>query len=179
MYLLDIWRRQAAVETWVESLADMVHTWKPMAWAEELVQITSGVGPYLNRRLNERRAYVTREQFPTRGDKGARAQSIRARMATNGLYVPVNKPWYEAFRSELLAFPTARHDDQVDTLGLIGQLLDKMIVGRRPAKDKREVEVGYYYLDDTQADTYAQTGSLGVNWSETDATDYSTHWKAI
>jgi hypothetical protein len=109
-----------------------------MAWAEELVQITSGVGPYLNRRLNERKAYVAREQFPTRGDKGARAQSIRALMATNGLYVPVNNPWYQAFRAELLAFPTARHDDQVDALGLIGQLLDRMIIGNRPAKDKSE-----------------------------------------
>jgi hypothetical protein len=40
-----LWRRQAAVEPWVESLADMVHFWKPMGWAEEAVQITSGVGP--------------------------------------------------------------------------------------------------------------------------------------
>jgi hypothetical protein len=69
MYLLDVWRRQAAVETWVEALADLVHAWKPMAWAEEQVQITSGVGPYLNRRLSERKAYLYREGFPTRGER--------------------------------------------------------------------------------------------------------------
>ena len=57
---------------------------------------------------------------------------------TNGLYVPINKPWYEAFRLELLAFPTARHDDQVDALGLIGQLLDKMIPAQRIVPLKKE-----------------------------------------
>jgi hypothetical protein len=35
------------------------------------VQITAGIGRYLNRRLNERKAYLYREQFPTGGDKGA------------------------------------------------------------------------------------------------------------
>ena len=40
--------------------------------------------------------------------------------------------WYPAFRSELLSFPAGKHDDQVDALGLIGQLLDKMVPGEKP-----------------------------------------------
>ena len=36
------------------------------------------------------------------------------------------------FRSELLGFPGGKHDDQVDALGLIGQLLDKMSAGQAP-----------------------------------------------
>jgi len=53
-------------------------------------------------------------------------------MALEGLYVPVNAPWYAEFRSELLGFPAGKHDDQVDALGLVGQLLDKMIPGLKP-----------------------------------------------
>jgi phage terminase large subunit-like protein len=34
--------------------------------------------------------------------------------------------WYPELRSELLSFPAGKHDDQVDALGLVGQLLDKM-----------------------------------------------------
>jgi hypothetical protein len=34
--------------------------------------------------------------------------------------------------SELLSFPAGKHDDQVDALGLVGQLLDLMAKGRRP-----------------------------------------------
>jgi predicted phage terminase large subunit-like protein len=51
-------------------------------------------------------------------------------MALEGLYVPINAPWYADFRSELLSFPAGKHDDQVDAIGLIGQLLDKMTSGQ-------------------------------------------------
>jgi predicted phage terminase large subunit-like protein len=136
MYLLDLWRKQAASDEWVESFCDLVREWEPMSWAEETGQIKSGVGPFLERRMRERQAYVVREQFPTRGDKAIRAQSIRARMAHDGLYVPVNAPWYADFRSELLSFPAGKHDDQVDAIGLVGQLLSRMIEGDKPRAEK-------------------------------------------
>ena len=50
-------------------------------------------------------------------------------MALEGLHVPTNASWYSAFRSELLSFPAGKHDDQVDALGLVGQLLDQMVPG--------------------------------------------------
>lgn len=71
-----------------------------MTWAEEQGQIKAGVGPFLDRRQRERQAYVHRQAFPTRGDKAVRAQSIRGRMALEGLYVPSGAPWVSAFRSE-------------------------------------------------------------------------------
>jgi predicted phage terminase large subunit-like protein len=106
--------------------------WKPIGWAEEPGQIKSAVGPFLEQRMRERRAFVAREQFAARGDKAVRAQSIRGRMALDGLYVPAGAPWLADFRSELLVFPHGRHDDQVDAMGLIGQLLDKMVPPAKP-----------------------------------------------
>ena len=138
MYLLDLWRKQASSDQWIESFCDMVLQWRPMSWAEEQGQIKSGVGPFLERRMHERRAYTVREQFPTRGDKAIRAQSMRGRMALEGLYVPVNAPWYADLRSELLSFPAGKHDDQVDALGLVGQLLDRMQAGLRPKSQEQK-----------------------------------------
>jgi predicted phage terminase large subunit-like protein len=145
MYLLDLWRKQAASDEWVEAFCDLVKEWKPVGWAEEQGQIKSGVGPFLTRRQRERSAFVFREQFPTRGDKSIRAQSMRGRMALDGLYVPVNAPWYPAFRSELLSFPAGKHDDCVDAIGLVGQLLDKMTAGlkQKPAEETVPVFKGY------------------------------------
>jgi predicted phage terminase large subunit-like protein len=137
MYLLDLWRKQAASDEWVEAFCDLVLKWKPIGWAEEQGQIRAGVGPYLDRRSRERRAFVAREAFPTRGDKAVRAQSIRGRMALDGLYVPGAADWYPAFRSELLSFPAGKHDDQVDALGLVGQLLDQMLAGHRPTQAEK------------------------------------------
>jgi predicted phage terminase large subunit-like protein len=130
VFLLDLWRAQVSSDKWVEALCNMISLWRPVGWAEEKGQIKSGVGPFLVKRLRERRLYIARAQFPTRGDKAVRAQSIRGRMAMDGLYVPVHAPWFPAFRHELMSFPAGKNDDQVDAIGLIGQVLDKMISGR-------------------------------------------------
>lgn len=127
LWLLDLWRSQAASDAWIEAFCDLVIQWKPIGWAEEQGQIRAGVGPFLDRRSRERRAFVARTQFPTRGDKGVRAQSIRGRMALDGLHIPAGAEWRATLESELMAFPAGKHDDQVDALGLVGQLLDRMI----------------------------------------------------
>jgi predicted phage terminase large subunit-like protein len=132
IYVLDLWREQATPDRWIEAFCDLVQEWRPIGWAEEGGQIKASVGPFLERRMRERKAYVYREAFPSRHDKAVRAQSIRGRMAMNGLYVPTSAPWYPAFRTELLAFPAGKHDDQVDALSLVGQFLDRMIPGRKP-----------------------------------------------
>jgi predicted phage terminase large subunit-like protein len=136
LYLLDIWRGQKTTDFWIEALCDLVALYRPLAWAEEQGQIKSGVGPFLEKRLRERRVYVNRTQFPTRGDKAVRARSIQGRMALDGLYYPKNAPWVATWLAEILNFPASKHDDQADAMGLCGQLLDQMVKGRAgvPAK---------------------------------------------
>ena len=156
MYLLDLWRKQASPDEWIDAFCDLVVKWKPMmSWAEEQGQIRGSIGPFLDQRSRQREAYVARQPFPTRGsNKAVRAQSIRGRMALDGLYVPERASWYAAFRAELLSFPAGRHDDQIDALGLIGQLLDKMVVGRPTAKPEETQQVGYAAYRSDSGDSY-------------------------
>ncbi len=137
LWVLDLWREQTATDAWIEAFCDLVKRWKPLAWAEEVGQIRAGVGPFLVRRQRERGAWVHRRAFPTRGDKGVRAQSIRGRMALDGLHYMANAEWRTMLELELMAFPAGRHDDVVDSLGLVGQLLDIMQVGS-PEKGPEE-----------------------------------------
>jgi predicted phage terminase large subunit-like protein len=130
MYLLDIWRGQKTADVWVEKFCDLVQKYRPLEWAEEHGQIKSGVGPFLEKRLRQRRLYVTRTTFPTRGDKSVRCRSMQGRMALDGLYFRKSEPWVPDWLAEILKFPASTHDDQADTMGLLGQLLDKMVVGK-------------------------------------------------
>lgn len=132
MYLLDMWRGQTASDEWCDAFCDLVLRWKPMGAAEEMGQIRSAIGPWLDRKQRERRAYVARSQFPTRGDKSVRAQSMRGRMAAGGLYIAADAPFRAVFEAELMSFPAGKHDDIVDSIGLIGQLLDIMIPPPKP-----------------------------------------------
>lgn len=132
MYLLDLWRGQASSDVWVDAFCDLVLKWGPVGWAEETGQIKSGVGPFLLKRMMEKAAYVARQSFATRGDKSVRAQSIRGRMAMNGLYVLRDAAFLSDLISEMMSFPVGVHDDQVDALGLVGQLLALMSAGSAP-----------------------------------------------
>lgn len=151
MYLLDLWREKASSDVWVGSFCDLVLKWRPVGWAEETGQIRSGVGPFLVSEMIRRQAYVAKETFATRGDKAVRAQSIRGRIAMNGLYVQKDAPFLTDLINEMMSFPVGVHDDQVDALGLVGQLIDKMSYGTRPEQDKPERPVVGDTLDNMHA----------------------------
>jgi predicted phage terminase large subunit-like protein len=145
LWLLDMWRGQASSDVWVDAFCNLVRKWKPIGWAEETGQIKSGVGPFLVKRMMETQSYAAREQFATRGDKAVRAQSIRGRMALAGLYVKQDAPFLSDLISEMMSFPVGVHDDQVDALGLAGQLMDRMSTGPKPKQAKRQLEIGAIY----------------------------------
>jgi predicted phage terminase large subunit-like protein len=124
MYVLDMWRGRTDSATWIEALGDLVDKWEPLEWAEEGGQIRASLGPFLERRLIERRSFVYRRQFPSRHDKAVRAQSIRGRMSMSGLFLPARAPWRADFESELLRFPAGVHDDQCLAEGTMITLAD-------------------------------------------------------
>jgi predicted phage terminase large subunit-like protein len=126
LHLLDLWRRQASTDVSVDAFLDLVKHWKPLGWAAEKGQLTNAIEPFLRQRQRERNIYVAIETYPTKGDKSVRAQSIRGRLAVDGMLVPEQASWWPEARAELLSFPASKHDDVADALALVGQILDKM-----------------------------------------------------
>jgi predicted phage terminase large subunit-like protein len=135
IYVEDLWREQTESDQWIEALLDLIQKHKPLKWAEEQGQIIKSVGPFLTRRMRERKAFCAREQFTSATDKPTRARSIQARWSQGMVYLKEGAPWLADLISELLAFDAGKNDDQVDTLSLIGRLLDTM-TGRTPEKPK-------------------------------------------
>lgn len=132
LYVVDIWRGQAESHVWVEQFLNMVHQHKPLKWGEENGQIIKSLGPFIDKRMRERRVYCQREQMSSVADKPTRARSFQARASMGKVYLPHNAPWVADLMSELLTFPAGKHDDQIDSLGLIGRMLDTMVGGRAP-----------------------------------------------
>ena len=57
---------------------------------------------------------------------------------------PQNAGRLPALQSELLSLPAGRHDDQGDAHGLIGQLRDTIMVGKKPAPPATsKIDTGY------------------------------------
>lgn len=140
LYILDLWRQRTASDKWIEALLDLGDQYRPLDWAEEQGQILKSIGPFLEQRANERRCYFSRQQFVSVRDKATRAQSIRARMAMGKVYFPRNASWVSDLVNELLQFPAGRNDDQVDSMALIGRLLDEMVAGSRPRPPAKPID---------------------------------------
>lgn len=141
LWVLDLWRGQKSSDVWVEKFCDLVEKWRPLGWAEERGQILSAMGPLIRKRLMERQLFITRTDFSATVDKTKRAQPIRGRMSMMGLRVPAYEPWVEPFKRELMSFPAGRNDDQVDALGLIGQVLDRMVAGKGPPPEPEKPKI--------------------------------------
>lgn len=69
-------------------------------------------------------------------DKLTRARPIQARMRQGRVFIPTDAPWSDNLIKELLEFPVGRHDDTVDALAWMGQMLDTMI----PAASERVIK---------------------------------------
>ena len=139
VYVLDLWREQAETDKWVDAFCTKVLRWKPIIWGEESGQIEKGVGPFLRKQIRQRKAWVARRQYSSAHDKSVRARPIQALMSCGMVRFPKNAPWWSHMRSELLRFPTGKHDDIVDTLSLIGRMLDELATGNRieaPLRDR-------------------------------------------
>ena len=130
IYILDMWRKQTSSDKWIEALLDLAHRWKPIIWAEEGGQIRRGVGPLISRMMQERRIWFARRDFSSSADKPTRARSIAGRMAAGKVYFPSMAPWWGDMKDELLKFDKGKHDDIVDTLSLVGRLLDIIAAGK-------------------------------------------------
>ena len=117
-------------------MIDLMAKWKPSKWAEEGGQIIKGVGPFLQKRMRERKVYRVREQYTSSRDKETRASSIAGMMQMGRVKFPAKADWVADLQWELARFPTGTFDDQVDTLSLIGRMLNDMY----PGKGERIIE---------------------------------------
>ncbi len=152
LYVLDHWRKQTSPHEWVEAWCDLVKRWRPTFWAFEKGALVNAVEPYLKQRARERKTWTAMEEFPTRHSKHVRAQSIAGRMGMVGLRIPRNAAWSAELRAELLSFPAGKHDDQVDALALVGQLLENVLPGREPRVEAQELKTDDGYRDATEED---------------------------
>lgn len=91
-------------------------------------------------------------------DKYSRADRAAARVEAGALLLPASAPWRESLVGELLGFPAARHDDQVDALvqlmihtegGAMPRLDPALIAGGEREPDMRNETIsGRYSLEE-------------------------------
>jgi len=133
----DLFWKQADTATVVEYMILMMEKYQPLFWWAGKDHISKSIGPFLRKRMLEKRVFCSIEELPPIGDKQQRAQSIQARMSMMKVVFPVFPAWWAEAHDQMLKFPQGSHDDFVDTIALFGIGLHKQR-GQRALKKKVE-----------------------------------------
>ena len=129
VYLLDAIMNRDRSDVNVEHMINLMKYHKPISWFTYQDQITGSIGPFLFKRMQERREYCHISEHSSVGSKTQKAQAFKGRMAMGKVYFPKGKFWSNDIIDELIRFPGGKNDDAVDTCALFGQALDRHISG--------------------------------------------------
>ena len=91
-------------------VVDMYHQWgKPTLLVEDI-----GSGTYLRQELRE--LNIPSIGILPDGDKVIRMSGQSPKIEAGAVLLPIDAPWLDDLRSEILSFPNGSHDDQVDSI---------------------------------------------------------------
>ena len=144
IWILDCYWRRAATDIVVEKLIDFFQKYSPLRWWAEDDHITKSIGPFLKKRMRERKVYMAHSKVPSYSDKRKKAQAIQGRMSMGMVYFPKQAPWYQDARDEMLKFPFGTFDDFMDTLSTLGRGLGVMIAPASAVKKDTGPRVGTF-----------------------------------
>ena len=132
IYLINIYREQVTNLTWTSKLVEFVKMYKPTYVFTERGKDFRASAPLIRQRMRETGTHFRLIDVPITSSKEARASSSQA-LIENGFMFFNNKikGWQE-FKEEMLLFPNGAHDDQVDSMSLIGLFVNGLIKGTPP-----------------------------------------------
>ena len=97
----------------------------PVMFVTEKGTIANSILPAVWKRMEEDNKYFQIELLPSAVDKLQRSQAIRLRARAGRVKVDKEADWWPEFEDEIMMFPRAAKDDQVDAFSLIGHTLNK------------------------------------------------------
>jgi predicted phage terminase large subunit-like protein len=157
-----VWERMETDRT-VDEMMVQFRAHKPLLWWMENELISKSFGPFLRKRMQEEKTYISLDPVTPSKDKPTRARSIQGRTRMQKVHFPRFAPWWPQARSQLLRFPRSTDDDFVDWLAHIGQGLSKEVAAvGAPKETKSPHPVGSIQWIMKKAAARARQGKLAV-----------------
>jgi len=110
----------------IEEFFTLQRRYRPEWFSMERGTINSSLGPILRAEMITRGTYLNFILSTANKDKQTRARAIQARIRAGGIKFDKTTGWYSELEDEMVRFPKARHDDQVDAIAWLGIAVDNI-----------------------------------------------------
>jgi predicted phage terminase large subunit-like protein len=113
-FLLDVYREKLEFHALEKAIYEQRRKWK----ADLVIVEKAGAGLSVaqNIRNQNPRKHYWIQMIPPVGSKQDRASQQTPKFERGEIWLPNEAPWLRVFEDELLSFPQAKHDDQVDSV---------------------------------------------------------------
>jgi predicted phage terminase large subunit-like protein len=134
LLLLSVFRERAETTKHAEILKNQYRRWGP-AW-QGVESVTFGI----NIIQDARNSGLPIRALKADKDKVSRARNVAARYEIGKVFHALGSDWLDDYETEMLSFPTGKHDDMVDTASYAGVALSEMGRGDNWLDDKPKQE---------------------------------------
>lgn len=157
LHIINVVRDRLDGREIVDTLLALQKVYQFQAIGIEEMMISKSIGPFLREEMIKSNNFLNIIPLkPHKTDKQMRARSMQARMRAGGVKFDKQADWYMGFEDELMKFPRAKHDDQVDALAYLGLMIDEYI----PALTAKQQAQQDYEDDMEESGMYEQGRSV-------------------
>lgn len=118
-YLVDVRRGRWDTKEIVDEIMSLYDTYKPESFYFENGQIFLTMETMLTNVMMRTGKFFDYEPVQASDDKQIRARPLQFRVRAKGIRFDKEAPWYDMFEMEMIRFPKAAKDDQVDSVAHI------------------------------------------------------------
>ena len=141
LHVVNVIRDRLDAREIVDTLIALHKVYNFQAVGIEEMMISKSIGPFLREEMIKSNRFLPLISLkPHKTDKQMRARSMQARMRAGGVKFDKDADWYPTFEDELMKFPRAKHDDQVDALAYLGLMIDEYIPALTAKEQKKIAE---------------------------------------
>ena len=124
-FVLDVEYGRYDPTTTMDAIFSAVRKWEPLSVGIENVAYQSALQHFLEKEMPKRGIFFRITPLKAEKKKELRIDTLQPRFAVGTVWFKRNASWLDKLESELLAYPHGAHDDVIDALAYMEQLVSE------------------------------------------------------
>lgn len=121
-FVFDCWYGRVTPVVHMDQIFRMVAKWNPLWVGIEKVAYQAAMQSFLEKEMPRRNIFFTIKPLIAAGKKELRIDAMQTRFAVGSVWFSSGGAWVPEMEAQLLAFPTGKHDDLIDSLAYVDQI---------------------------------------------------------